>query len=221
MNAMVSLICALLAVLACTRLHAESIYATPTATGRMSYSNDPISSRSLPVVAMVRPIAHRLTRQSAEVVIPTPGPLPIQQGSAANIDASIPKQIFDAVKHAAQTYSVDAKLIAAVIKVESGFNRYALSHKGAQGLMQLMPGTAKRYGVTDVNDPSQNILGGTAYLRDLLTMFDNRLDLALAGYNAGENAVIRYKRQIPPYPETQHYVSSVLADYNKRASRSE
>ena len=87
-----------------------------------------------------------------------------------------------------------------------------MSKKGAVGLMQLMPGTAERYGVRDRYNPRDNLFGGTRYLRDLLVMFRN-VPLALAAYNAGENAVIRYGRKIPPYPETQTYVRRVLKYY--------
>ena len=104
-------------------------------------------------------------------------------------------------------------LVHAVIRAESAFRSDAVSSKGAVGLMQLMPGTAERYGVTDRRDPAQNLRGGTEYLRDLLQMFDNDLQLALAAYNAGENAVIKYGNQIPPYNETQNYVRKVIRFY--------
>jgi soluble lytic murein transglycosylase-like protein len=110
----------------------------------------------------------------------------------------------------AQRYGLLPELLHAVIRTESAYNPQAVSHAGAQGLMQLMPGTAARYGVRDSFDPAQNVRGGAAYLRDLLDMFDQDLRLALAGYNAGENAVIKYGRQIPPYSETQDYVRKVL-----------
>ncbi len=101
-------------------------------------------------------------------------------------------------------------LLHAVIRTESAYNHEAVSHAGAQGLMQLMPGTAARYGVKDSFNPVENLRGGAAYLRDLLDMFGQDLTLALAGYNAGENAVIRNGYQIPPYNETQNYVRQVL-----------
>ena len=100
------------------------------------------------------------------------------------------------------------------LESESAYQPDAVSHKGAVGLMQLMPGTAERYGVSDRHDPVQNLSGGTRYLRDLLEMFDNDLQLALAAYNAGENAVIRYGNKIPPYNETQGYVRKVIRFYN-------
>lgn len=110
----------------------------------------------------------------------------------------------------ARQYQLVPELLHAVIRTESGYDPSAVSSAGAIGLMQLMPGTAARYRVTDIWDPVENVRGGAAYLRDLLDMFDQDLRLALAGYNAGENAVIKYDRQIPPYPETQQYVRKVL-----------
>lgn len=107
---------------------------------------------------------------------------------------------------------VPAPLVHAVISVESAFNPNARSHAGAQGLMQLMPFTAKRFGVEDSFDPIENIRGGTIYLKFLLEKF-NDVELALAGYNAGENAVVRHGYQIPPYKETQNYVPRVMAYY--------
>ena len=105
-----------------------------------------------------------------------------------------------------------------MVRAESAYRSDAVSSKGAVGLMQLMPGTAERYGVTDRRDPAQNLRGGTEYLRDLLQMFDNDLQLALAAYNAGENAVIKYGNQIPPYNETQNYVRKVIRFYQKMDS---
>jgi soluble lytic murein transglycosylase-like protein len=110
-------------------------------------------------------------------------------------------------------YGVDPYLIFCVIRQESSFNSAALSVKGAQGLMQLMPGTAARYGVTNPNDPAQNLMGGTRYLRDLLRLFNGRIDLVLAGYNAGEGAVIKYGQTVPPYKETKDYVRLISKRY--------
>lgn len=110
---------------------------------------------------------------------------------------------------AAQKYGVDADLLAAVAKQESGFDPKAVSPAGAQGLMQLMPATAKGLGVTDSFDPTQAVDGAARLLSDLLDRF-GRTDLALAGYNAGPGAVLRYNG-VPPYPETQNYVRSILA----------
>jgi soluble lytic murein transglycosylase-like protein len=119
------------------------------------------------------------------------------------------------IQAAAMANKVDAALIRAVISVESGYNPSAVSRAGAVGLMQLMPATAKRYNVTDAHDPAQNIHGGTQYLRDLLRMFNNDLHLTLAAYNAGEQAVVRYRNRIPPYRETLEYVPKVMKFYKR------
>ena len=113
------------------------------------------------------------------------------------------------IKAIALRYGVDDKLIKAIVRVESAFKPGAVSPKGAQGLMQLMPGTAERYGVANSFDPIQNLLGGVKYFKDLLAMFNNNLTLALAAYNAGENAVLKYNG-IPPYKETRQYVQKVI-----------
>jgi len=114
----------------------------------------------------------------------------------------------------AQALSLDPALIEAVIQAESAFDPHAVSHKGAVGLMQLMPATAARYGVSDRRDPIQNIIGGARYLRDLLDEFRD-IPLALAAYNAGENAVRRYGNSVPPYRETQTYVHRVQTFYQR------
>jgi hypothetical protein len=117
------------------------------------------------------------------------------------------------ISDAAYKHGVEEKLVHAVIQTESAYNSAAVSRTGAVGLMQLMPDTARRFGVTNRTDPVQNINGGTRYLRVLLDMFDD-IRLAVAAYNAGENAVIKYNNSIPPYPETQNYVRQVLALYH-------
>jgi soluble lytic murein transglycosylase-like protein len=113
-------------------------------------------------------------------------------------------------------YGVDPYLIFCLMHQESRFTTRATSPKGAQGLMQLMPGTAARYGVTNPYDVAQSIMGGTRYLKDLLQMFNGRIDLALAGYNAGENAVIKHGYTVPPYQETRNYVRLIIARYGKK-----
>jgi soluble lytic murein transglycosylase-like protein len=113
-------------------------------------------------------------------------------------------------------YGVDPFLIYCTMAQESSFTAGATSPKGAQGLMQLMPDTAARYGVTNPYDVGQSIKGGTRYLKDLLTMFNGRVDLALAGYNAGEGAVMKYGKTIPPYTETRNYVRLILKRYNTK-----
>lgn len=130
------------------------------------------------------------------------------------VDASAYDQI---IQRFARTYTMDASLIKAVMHAESGFNPHAISHKGASGLMQLMPATAAQYGVKDIFDPMQNIRAGTQYLRDLMKRYNNNHRLALAAYNAGETAVRRYKG-VPPYAETQGYVRKVLGFKTRYAS---
>jgi soluble lytic murein transglycosylase-like protein len=120
------------------------------------------------------------------------------------------------IRQNGERYSIDPYFIYCVIQQESRFNSTALSAKGAQGLMQLMPGTAARYGVMNASDPAQNIRGGTRYLKDLLQRFQGRIDLALAGYNAGEGAVIRHGQSIPPYKETVNYVRLISKRYLRK-----
>ena len=110
-------------------------------------------------------------------------------------------------------FGVDPYLIFLVMEHESHFNARAVSPVGARGLMQLMPGTAARFGVRNSHDPAQNLMGGTRYLKELLRRFDGRVDLVLAGYNAGEGAVMKYGRRVPPYRETRNYVRRISAKY--------
>ncbi len=135
---------------------------------------------------------------------------------------------FKAVRHhmreSAQAHNIDFELLQALIATESGFDASAVSPKGAVGLMQLMPPTAQRYGVSGdaktpiekkLTDPKTNIKAGSRYLRDLINLFPGRLDLALAAYNAGEGAVQRYGNKIPPFKETQNYVVTVMQIYRQ------
>lgn len=118
---------------------------------------------------------------------------------------------YDSAVHAAALrHGLDPALIHAVIRAESGYNRWAVSSAGAQGLMQLMPATADFYGVADPFKAEDNIDGGVRYLRDLSTLYDGRTDLILAAYNAGQSAVEKYKG-VPPYAETRAYVETVKA----------
>ena len=138
--------------------------------------------------------------------------------TAASLQPRLPanfttSQLFAQIEQSARNNQLDSELIHAVIHVESDFKPQATSHKGAQGLMQLMPATASRLGVNNSYDPVQNIEGGARYLRELLNLFHNDTTLAIAAYNAGENAVIRSGYRIPPYKETQAYVPKVLSIY--------
>jgi soluble lytic murein transglycosylase-like protein len=125
-------------------------------------------------------------------------------------DPVIDSYIVDSSRH----YGIDPLLIYSQMHQESSFKLRATSNKGASGLMQLMPGTARRMGVSDIYDPKQNIEGGVKYMRLLLDMFGGDVNLALAGYNAGEGAVMKFGNQIPPYNETQEYVRRISARYS-------
>ena len=125
-------------------------------------------------------------------------------------DATVDRYILDS----GQRNSVDPLLLYAIMHQESTFKPRAMSNKGARGLMQLMPGTAQRFGVTSIWDARQNIEGGTRYMRFLLDLFDGDVKLALAGYNAGEGAVMKYGYRIPPYNETQEYVRRISRRYD-------
>ena len=118
------------------------------------------------------------------------------------------------IMESASRNGLDPLLIYSIMHQESSFKQRAISYKGARGLMQLMPGTAARYGVTNIFDPKQNIEGGSRYMKFLLNRFQGDVSLALAGYNAGEGAVDKYGWRIPPYAETQEYVRRISRRYN-------
>lgn len=159
-------------------------------------------------LSVEKPAAFRLT--ATELNVPAPGP---HKESAAALRLA-GRPYAKLIDGAAREAALDPALVHAVISVESGYNPAARSPKGAIGLMQVLPATASRYGVTDPGrSPQANLKAGTLYLSDLMLMFDSRIDLALAAYNAGENAVLRYGQRIPPYRETQLYVPAVLARY--------
>jgi soluble lytic murein transglycosylase-like protein len=133
-------------------------------------------------------------------------------------DANAPNNLVDvqaAVAAASKRHAIDTDLIASVIHAESSFNPRAVSPKGAQGLMQLMPGTASKLGVKDSFDADANVDGGTRYLSELLLRYNNDLQKALAAYNAGPHRVDQYKG-VPPYRETRQYVARVIRDFNRK-----
>ena len=131
------------------------------------------------------------------------------------VNAALRAQIAPLIAQVAREYNLDAALLHAIITVESGYNPQAKSPAGAMGLMQLMPDTAARYAVKDAWDPLQNLHGGARYLRFLLGLFKNNLDLAIAAYNAGEGAVMQAGNKIPNFAETKAYVPSVLTHYDR------
>ena len=118
------------------------------------------------------------------------------------------------VKKVAGKYRIDPELVHMVIRVESNYDAFAISSAGAMGLMQLMPETALQYGVQNVFDPAQNIEGGVRYLKDLVALYAGKTALVLAAYNAGQDAVRRYKG-VPPYPETRSYIAGIMRGYKK------
>lgn len=164
--------------------------------------------------AAASPYRLKLTDEAFRLSAPDEpnGPRKTPPISARLIDKPYAQLIHSAALDAA----LDPALVHAVISVESGYDPAARSPKGAIGLMQLMPDTALRYGVKDpAKSLKDNLRAGTLYLKDLMSQFNNRLELVLAAYNAGENAVLRYGERIPPYPETQRYVPAVLAKYRE------
>lgn len=190
----------------------ETIYATPTASGRIVYSNKPVGESAVVVMELAPAVAAgrgAWSMGSAGTLAHQPSP---RRARAAPVPDAATLSL---VQQAARRHALDVDLLLALIRQESGFNPAAVSHAGARGLMQLMPATAKRYGASQLHDPGENIAAGSAYLRDLLDMFGD-VQLALAAYNAGEGAVLKYGKRIPPYNETQNYVRAVLADYQRR-----
>jgi len=148
--------------------------------------------------------------QSASIIHPTNINWTGSLSGFTTGDSAVDSYIIDSGRR----NSVDPLLLYAIMHQESTFKARAMSNKGARGLMQLMPGTAVRFGVTSIWDPKQNIEGGTRYMRFLLDKFEGNVQLALAGYNAGEGAVIKYGFQIPPYSETQEYVRRISRRYD-------
>ena len=135
-------------------------------------------------------------------------------GGPASISGGGTGRYSDQIRRESSRYGLDPNLVEAVIATESNFNPWAVSRKGARGLMQLMPSTAQRFGVSDVHDPTQNIQGGVQYLRHLLDVFGGDLVLSLAAYNAGEG-VVQSLGRVPDYQETRDYVDRVLARYGR------
>lgn len=172
---------------------AESVYVYETDSGSRLITDHLRSEPGYRLLKVYRIKSYR-TEPSA-----TPGPL---RPTKSHYDSLIAER--------AASYGVDSALVKAMVQVESAFNPRAISHKGAEGLMQLMPDTARRYGVDNRADPHQNLTGGVHYLKDLLAMFSQDIRLAVAAYNAGENAVLHYS-DVPPFNETQNYVRQVLA----------
>jgi soluble lytic murein transglycosylase-like protein len=153
-------------------------------------------------------LVDRITPDEVPYPEPQPEPAMVAELSAGQPAALPATQYAALIEQAAATHGVDARLVQAVIQVESNYERRARSRKGAMGLMQLMPATARQYGVKNPYDPASNIEAGVKHLKSLLERFP--LSLALAAYNAGEEAVRRFSG-VPPYPETRSYVAKILS----------
>lgn len=176
----------------CVSVWATDIYRAENADGSFSYANAP----STPQYALYLKSGQKSEKKAFSNVSTSSSPSPLDPHAL--------------IEHYAEKHQVDPNLVRAVAEVESALNPHAYSSKGAAGIMQLMPATALRYGVTQRTNPAQNIEAGVRYLKDLLSLHDGNVALALAAYNAGEGAVARYGKRIPPYPETMLYVSTVL-----------
>lgn len=171
------------------------------------------------------PAATEKPKASQAAQQPPAGPSPLvvpavqpgaQPATALGFESTGNPKYDQLIKESAARNGIDPNLIVAVMRQESGYNSRARSYKGAMGLMQLMPATARRFGVTNFYDPAQNIEGGARYLRFLVDTFNGDIKLVLAGYNAGEHAVFNYGNTIPPYRETRNYVRAITARYNQK-----
>jgi soluble lytic murein transglycosylase-like protein len=168
--------------------------------------------------AKLEDISKQMEQSKAATVAAMKAPLanePLDAVSGVHLWTTGNKNVDSLIKYYGVKYGVDPYLVFCVMHQESRFGSGATSNKGAMGLMQLMPGTAARYGVRNPYDPAQSIMGGTRYLKDLLGLFSGRVDLVLAGYNAGEGAVMKYGNRVPPYAETQNYVRKISYRYGQ------
>jgi soluble lytic murein transglycosylase-like protein len=178
------------------------IFGTVRAYGTVVLTNLPTSSRSPGLRVIV-------AKQSE------PASAGAESAHAAGTGVIDMSRFGDIISEAGRKWNVQPELLQAIIAVESGFNPRAVSRKGARGLMQLMPETARRFATGDLFDPRTNVHAGAQYLRLLLDLFGGNIELALAAYNAGENAVIRAGYRIPAFAETQSYVPAVMAHYRR------
>lgn len=229
---------ATLAALVCgslSSLHAGSISAYRDTAGRVIFVNEQVadfSSAAVPTPATSaapdtsKPLSSDGGPVSATAPVSTPvvetrqvsSPLPEGPGEARFAAPGIRSAWDDMIEGTASRHSVDPALVRAIVQVESNFNPFAISSRGARGLMQLVPATARRFGVRNVFDPKSNLDGGVRYLKYLMNLFDGDLKLSLAAYNAGENAVDRHKG-VPPFVETQDYLRKIFEIYPLSSSR--
>lgn len=198
-----SLLAAVIPMCACAE--GVKIYRTLAPAGGLPVYTDRPLDRTSEVIAVLgsRTLTHRDRGRDAR-----PSPLHARRAMLEPM-----------VERTARKHRLHPALLKAVIEVESGFNASARSPKGAMGLMQVMPATAARYGKFDLHSPEENLDVGARYLSDLMVMFQGNVRLAVAAYNAGENAVLRNGRQVPPYQETMKYVPMVLERYSHYLGR--
>ncbi|RQS27085.1 lytic transglycosylase domain-containing protein [Burkholderia sp. Bp8992] len=174
--------------------HAQ-IFGAVASNGAIVLTNEPGTANLKVIVAAAAPAASEAKRAAPK--------------------SAVASSFADVIAEASRSFNVPPELLRAVIDVESGYNPKAVSDKGARGLMQLMPDTARRFSGGDMLDPRDNVLAGARYLRFLLDLFKENVELTLAAYNAGENAVIRAGYRIPSFPQTREYVPRVLARYKR------
>lgn len=190
------------AIFCCSVASAKDLYIDASSAEEITITSNAIEGANAIVIEDTTPEEAIISAENAPISTMSQASLPYQN---------------EVIAAAAET-KLDPALINAVIAAESKHNRYARSHKGAYGLMQLMPATAVRFGYTKKDSTEQNVLAGSRYLRELLGQFNGNLELALAAYNAGPGAVIKYQNRIPPYKETKQYVPKVLKYYRRFSS---
>jgi soluble lytic murein transglycosylase-like protein len=215
------------------------LYRRVDSNGHVTYTDHPEGSGYMPIAKMPRHRAedlHPVTpigskpvqklglpsrKAGSAVVVSGEGPrlFLFRPSVSASVSLRAPdgraNDFSGMIERVAQMQGLDPWLLHAVIRAESAYNPLAVSPKGAKGLMQLMPATAMRYGVQNPWDPEENVSAGARYLRDLLGLFGDDVELAVAAYNAGEGSVLKFGRKVPPFEETQDYVSKVLEYYRK------
>lgn len=198
----------MLVLLAAGAAQAATVYVTRGAGTRPLFTNEPVDASSRAVLSTAP------GRAAFDPLLAGQRPL---RNAVAPARRTISGDLRQLIVQTAGRHRLDPSLVKAVIHVESGFDPQAVSPKGARGLMQVMPDTGRRFGRTDLFDPVQNVEAGSEYLKYLLSLFDGDVRLALAAYNAGEGAVLRHGRRIPPFKETQAYVPKVLATWDAYA----
>jgi soluble lytic murein transglycosylase-like protein len=211
--ASVGFIASLTACIVLPSTASAQIFGTVRPSGMVVLTNIPSAMREadLKVIVASPPNAAASNAATSNAAV-TPIPAP---AASDDVDTS---QFAEIIAEAGRKWNVRPELLRAVIAVESSFNPLAVSKRGARGLMQLMPETARRFAAGNLFDPRANVLAGARYLRVLLDLFDDNIELALAAYNAGEQSVIKAGYRIPAIPETRAYVPAVLARYRRLIS---